>query len=475
MTRKKLEKFERSFPQVVLLGRANVGKSTLYNKLSDKYESLVSNIAGTTRDIKKIVISWQGTRFTLVDTGGLTTKHLLDEKTKTTKTDNSDSLDDIDKKIVKEAIKAVKRSSLILFVVDTREGIMPEDRDIVLWLQKRKFPFVLVANKADKPSQRFETQDFLRLGIDEPIPVSASTGIGTGDLLDYIVERLDLKTLQKNSKKPTEYKNLSYLNVAIIGKPNVGKSTLLNTIIGEERAITSSTAHTTREPIDTEITYDNHAITLVDTAGIRKKANIAPKSIEKHGVAMSLRAMKRSDVILLVVDGAGDIGRQDLKLAQEALKNRVSIIIAVNKIDKIDSLKEADHLQVIKAVQRNFNFIKWAPVVLLSAKTSKNVHKVLDMAIKVYSNRIQRISQEDLRSIMEQITKKFAPPKKRGAKQPTQIIGFNQTGTNPPHFEVVYKGKGMLPITYLKRFDKGLREMHDFSGTPIIIHQNKVK
>ncbi len=468
MTEKKIEKFERKFPQVVLLGRANVGKSTLYNKLADKYESLVSDIAGTTRDIKKTVIGWQGTRFTLVDTGGLSTVHLSSAI-------NNVNDEDINKKIVKEAIKAVKKSDLIVFVVDTKDGLMPEDRDIVLWLKKREYRFILVANKTDKSSQRPDAMEFMKLGADDPIPVSATTGAGTGDLLDEIVTRLDLTTIQKDAGAPTIRKNLLYIKTSIIGKPNVGKSTLLNAIIGEERVMTSPQAHTTREPIDTEITYGNHAMTLIDTAGIRKKSNITPRSIEKHGVAMSLKAMKRSDVILLVIDGAGDIGRQDLKLAQEALNDRVSIIIVVNKIDKIESLKDADHLHVIKAVQHNFNFIKWAPVMLLSAKTSKNVHKVLDKVVEVYSNRIQRIEQTELRDIMTKLTKRYPTPKKRGAKLPPQIIGFNQTQTNPPHFEVVYKGKGIIPLTYLKRFEKALRENYDFSGTPIIIHQNKVK
>lgn len=517
---KKLVKKQSNLPKVVLLGRANVGKSTLFNKLTEKYVSMVSDVAGTTRDIKDAIVKWQKHTFEIVDTGGLTTDHLT--KVKKQINEQDDDLEAfIDKHIVKQALEAVSGADLILFVVDAYDEVHADDVKIAKWLkQNAEQKVVLVSNKADNDALTHASAGFYKLGMGDPISVSASSGIGVGDLLDVITshipvvtqdevdefiaakeevqeeqtedeietiedaieERAKQKERSDDEEEDTQEMSLeepqdkSPINVAIIGRPNVGKSSLLNAIVGEERVIVSSKAHTTREPIDTEFEYAGHAMTLVDTAGIRRKAKIPFKSMEKESVALSLNSIKRADVVALVVDGAGGLGKQDLKLAEEALKQRVALVIVVNKIDLIsDILHDADHIKVKKGIQYTFNFIKWAPVMLLSAATGKNVHKVLDQIIEVHANYKRQIKPKHLNELLREFVTKRPAPKKIHAKRRPFVVGMRQIDTAPPHFEVTYKGKGMLPLTYLKYIERGLRQRYDFTGTPIIMHQFHIK
>lgn len=484
-------KKQSNLPRVVLLGRANVGKSTLFNKMAEQYASMVSDVAGTTRDIKDAIVEWQNHTFELIDTGGLTTKHLVNQKG-----EPEDEIEAfLDKHIVKHALDALENADLILFVVDAQDEVMGDDSIITKWLkQHAKQPIVLVANKADNKTLLHATGGFYQLGIGDPVPVSATSGAGVGDLLDVITEHIPVVEITNNLQQTTDDEqqpiddedkeqeassqmpDASSITAAIIGRPNVGKSSLLNAILGEERVIVSPQAHTTREPIDTELEYQGHTITLVDTAGIRRKARIKMGSMEKESVALSLKSMKRADIVILVVDGAGGLGKQDLKLAEEALKQRVAMLIVVNKIDLIaEQLREADHIKVKKAVQHTFNFIKWAPVMLLSAETGKNVHKVLDQLIEINENYQREVPAKDLNELMREFVSKRPAPKKRYAQSRPYVVGMRQFDTKPPHFEVTYKGKGMLPLTYLRYLERGLRERHSFEGTPIIMHQHHLK
>lgn len=473
---KHVKTIDRKLPRVVLIGRANVGKSTLFNKLTEKYEAMVSDIAGTTRDIKRSSVAWQDLQFELVDTGGLNGKHLK----KFTIANNSVSspkfnIDDdfeteIDVEIIRKSLEIVLQADLLLFVTDVRDGLMPEDKEIADWLKKQNLPVILVSNKADGATLRQQSAEFFQLGMDDPLSVSAASGSGTGDLLDKIVSILKYTGHPAQDAKEQGHP----FSISFIGRPNVGKSSLVNTILGYDRVIVSDTPHTTREPIDTAIEYHNTPITLIDTAGIRRKAHIPLKSLEKSGVTLSLKSMQRSDVIFLVVDGSLPIGKQDLKLAHEALNARIGIVVVINKIDLLDNLKNADHIQVKRAVQKTFNFIKWAPVVLLSAKTGKHVSKILDHALAVYENYNRMIPADELDSFKMRIVQRKGPPKKRTAKSRPKIHQLVQISTSPPHFEVTYSGTGMLPLVYLKYFEKELRAAYNFEGTPIIIHQRKI-
>lgn len=462
-------------PRIALIGRTNVGKSTLFNKLSERYDAMVSDIAGTTRDIKKAVITWQEKQFELYDTGGLTTEHLERNK----KSKNPEEHDEkIEYKIIDKALYAVKDADLILFLVDVRDGVLSEDKEIASWIKKQNIPTILVANKADGIKLRQSADEFFALGLGEPVKVSAASGSGSGDLLDNIVDTLHI---QENENQSLKTDNPIY--VSIIGRPNVGKSSLLNALTGEERVIVSSTPHTTREPIDTTIEYNNQLITLVDTAGIRRKSRIALKSLEKEGVKLSLKTLERSDVCLLVIDPSQDIGQQDLKLAQLAVQARVGVIIISNKLDLMQQT-DYDLRELPLAIEKTFNTINWAPIIPLSALTKKNVHKVFDSIQEVYQNRARITNQVELDKLRKILVAKQAPPRKKAlgrkgtrAYKPTpapKIITLKQLSASPPHFEVLYKGKGIIPSQYLNYLEKGLRQQYNFSGSPIIIHQRKL-
>jgi len=467
-----IKKIKSNLPIVVLLGRTNVGKSTLFNKLAEHYEAIVSDIAGTTRDIKSSIISWQGASFELFDTGGLSTKHLAAKKNK--------NQDDIEIKIIDKALVAIKEAALVLFVVDSRDGLLKEDKDIALWLKKKKLKVLLVANKADGRKLQQATAVFFKLGLGEPSAVSATTGSGSGDLLDKVIKELKIKPQEVKS----EILNLkSEIRVSIIGRPNVGKSSLVNNILGEERVIVSNTPHTTREPIDTTFDYKGQAITIVDTAGIRRKAKISFKSLEKKGVNLSFKSLDRSDLALLVVDPSQTIGQQDMKLAQLARNSRAGIILVMNKVDLLEAERQ-DLSDLPLGLQKTFNAIKWAPIILISALTGKNVHKLFDLIVEVEKNHSRVILQPDLDKIRKKLVAKKTPPKKKTLGHPgtraykvkpaPKIVNLKQTSTSPPHFELLYRGTGILPLAYLQYFEKGLRQEFDFTGTPIIIHQTKI-
>lgn len=458
-------------PQVVLIGRVNVGKSTLYNKLAEKYEAMVSDIAGTTRDIKHTAIFWQGCSFDLFDTGGLIGHH-LSKKYKPKKSE------DINEKIIAKAFKAVKQANLILFLVNTQDGMLKEDKEIAQWLKKEKLPVLLIANKSDGVKLRQASAEFFQLGFGEPIPTSAVSGSGAGDLLDKIIIQLNLKpvTEEKSRSSPA-------IKVSIIGRPNVGKSSMLNMLLGEDRVIVSEKPHTTREPIDTLISYKNQDLILIDTAGIRRKAKISFKSLEKQGVALSLKTLERSDVVLLIIDPFQRVGQQDLKLAQLITNARSSVIIVCNKVDLLEDT-DLDLQKLPAALQHTFNVIDWAPIILTSALTGKNTHKIFDLIISVYNNYSRNVLQPDLDEVRIKLVSKQTPPRKKPlgrkgtrsykVKSPPKIVNLKQISTQPPHFEIVHRGVGILPANYLKYFEKGLRQSFNFTGTPIVINQNKI-
>ena len=459
---------------VVLIGRTNVGKSTLFNRLTDHAHALVSDIAGTTRDIKRATVQWSDCSFELIDTGGLSSEHMLKKQTKKTISDDPDAR--LNNQIIKKAKAAMASADIVLFVADAQTGLMPEDRTLVKWLMDQKLTLIIVANKADNLHLRLDTSSFMALGLGEPAVVSAISGSGTGDLLDLLCEKLphnDAAIVNTQEDKINE-EIVSTIKVAIIGRPNVGKSSLLNALLEEERAIVDSVPHTTREPIDTTIQYNDANITLIDTAGIRRKARIPFKSLEKQSVKLSLDTLKRADIALLVVDGSDDVGKQDLKLALETGQTRVGLVIIINKIDLWEKDDSVDHLKLKAAIQRTFNAVKWAPVELVSAQRRKNTQRIFDTIISVYKNYTREIPENDLVELLKGLSARKPPPKKRGAKTPPRVVWMEQISTAPPHFEIRYKGKGMLPGTYLGYIERGLREKYDFTGTPIVIHQKKV-
>lgn len=504
----------KKLPTVVIFGRTNVGKSTLFNRFIGKEKALVSKIPGTTRDANRGIVSWQKKSFAIMDTGGIIDLKLLADKKQTQE-------DTIEVKVQKQARLSLSRADLVLFMVDITTGLLPEDKQMALFLKKtalRPANIILVVNKADNPKLRREAADFYKLSLGEPALVSAATGSGTGDLLDVIIKKI--KTGRQIKKienlKParlaarleaggSEIKNS--INVCIMGKPNVGKSNLLNSILGEERVIVSPVPHTTREPQDTLINYEDKIIKLIDTAGISKKGLQAPfrkkervEALEKMGIAKSLRALEKAQIALFVIDISEPITHQESKIAEGIINRRKSLIIIANKWDLIN---EKDTNKYTQHIYTNIPFIRWAPIQFVSALTGEKVHpvrydilsakikpvellnkkdkdtdenyklsngvkKIMDLILEVMKQRRKEITDAELKKFLSRIVKLHKPAKGKGSKKP-HIYELKQIKSNPPVFAARIGSKEDLHFSYLRFIENRLRQKFGFLGTPISI------
>jgi len=451
-------------PLVVIFGRTNVGKSTLFNCLIEKQQALVSKIEGTTRDSNIGQVSWQGKIFELIDTGGIIDlKYLLESRRQTT--DDRRQTTEIDDKVQKQARDYLQQADLILFLVDTKAGLLPQDKQMALLLKKilpTTNNVLLVANKVDGPRQRPKIAEFHKLAMGEPIPVSATTGSGTGDLLDIVIKKIKNKP-SDNIHHPIS--NIQYpISVCIIGKPNVGKSSLLNSILGYQRVIVSSVPHTTREPQNTVITYKDQSIKLIDTAGINKKGT-KTKGLEKFGIQKSLAALKKSDIALLIIDISQDITHQDAKLVEEIFNRKKSLIFIANKWDLI---KERNTKQYTNYIYGKLPFAQFAPIQFTSALTGEKTKKVLDLILEISEQRQKQLSDSQLSHFLSRIVKMHKPAKAKGVKHP-RIYEFKQVKTNPPKFELRIGHKDSLHFSYVRFIENRLREKYGFLGTPLTI------
>jgi GTPase len=458
-------------PLVVIFGRTNVGKSTLFNCLIEKKKALTSDISGTTRDSNTGTVEWNGKSFTLVDTGGIIDLKILSAKKPKVNKQILHTID-IDEKVQERSLDLLSRADLILFVIDAQAGFLDQDREMALAIKKLSIDpkkILLAANKADNPRIISETAEYNKLSLGEPFPVSAASGSGTGDLLDAITDRIKTKidTRQKNEKP--------YINIAIVGKPNSGKSSLINSLLGEERVIVSPVPHTTREPQDASIEYKNIIFNLVDTAGITKRSASGARrknkdnSLEKASVKRSIEAIARSEIVLLVLDITEDIGRQDAKLVDEILKKKSSLIIIANKWDLIED-KDLKHYT--EQIYGRLPFVRWAPVQFISALTGKNVNKILDQAIMISEQRKISISENALSKFLSKIIKLHQPVKGKGVKKP-YIHKLRLVETDPPFFAVHIGSKDSLDESYLRFIENRMREKFGFIGTPITIYVDK--
>jgi len=429
------------YPKVALAGRMNAGKSTLFNKLSDKAKALVSPIPGTTRDLNYAKISWRGKNFELIDMGGLD----IGKKT------------DIENCVIKMAEKAMEKSSLILLLIDGQKELMPQDRAFAKYLKKSRKITLLVINKIDNQRLRQKiSPDFYKLGLGEPIIISALNGIGTGDLLDEIVNKIN--------EKPSVEEQQPDLKLSIIGKTNVGKSSILNSIIGEERMIVTPIPHTTREPQDILIKCKEKNVLLVDTAGLRKRGKMAD-SLEEISATKTMEAIKNSDVCLFITDVSLPLSVQDQKIADLALQNHNGIIIVANKWDLITNKTPETFQKFIDYYQNYFPYLWWAPIVFVSALERQRMYKILEMALAVQKERQKIVEQTELDKFISKLTRK--------AK--FKINQFSQIGINPPQFLFKTNYKQALPQSYLKFIEKRLRDEFGFNGTPIIIKLSQPK
>jgi GTPase len=477
-----MEKFSHKIPLVVIFGRTNVGKSTLFNTLSEKKRAIVSKIEGTTRDANIGMISWQNADFTLVDTGGiLDTKQLGSKKIKTG--------NPIDDEVQIEARDLLSRADLVLFLVDAKIGIMPQDKELVLGMKKllkSTDKIVLVANKTDSAKERNRVSEFYRLSLGNVWPISSLSGSGTGDLLDEIVDKLkniDRAGIKKNSKilsktqmgrsevmpavqAENDQRPDNTINVSIVGKPNVGKSSLLNSILGYKRVIVSPIPHTTREPQDTLIDYEGRTIKLVDTAGISRKFHVKKNfQLEKAGISKSLKTLERSDIALFVIDINEGFTLQESKIAEEILERNCGLVIIANKWDLI---KNRDTKEYTNFVRSNLPFATWAPIQFVSALTGDKVKRIIDLVLEVYESRNKEIADNQLDKFMKSALKKHRPAIGKNMRRP-YLTRITQIGVNPPRFQINIGAKDEVQTQYLRYLENQLRDKFKLTGTPVII------
>ncbi len=457
-----INEVKKNLPLVVLCGRTNVGKSTLFNCLIEKKQALVSNISGTTRDSNFGVVEWNNSAFEIVDTAGIIDHNFLN--------DNKFN-DDLDEKVQKQAISYLKKAQLILFIVDAKAGLMPEDRELAKVINKKKNyrdKTILISNKVDSLRTETESAQFNKLNLGEPFSVSAVSSLGTGDLLDLIIERIDK---DRNNKIETKEKNHpDEIRVSIVGKPNVGKSSLLNSILGYERVVVSPIAHTTRESQDTLITYKENNIKLIDTAGISRQGKKG-KGFEKLGIEKTFSTLEKTDIALLVLDLSDEITHQDLKIIEEINNRRASLIIIGNKWDKVE---DRDTKKWMDFLHYRMPFVLYAPIQFLSAKTGEKVSKIMDLVIEVAKQRKISLSESQTEKFLKRVVKIHKPAKGKGTKAP-RIYEFVQEKSNPPLFKLRIGPNDDLHFSYVRFVENRLRERHGFLGTPINIRVTKEK
>lgn len=445
---------------VAIVGRANVGKSTLFNRLLERPKAIVSSVAGTTRDRNYGQVHWRGHDFELIDTGGL-------------EDDKASAFD-----IKKQVDIAIKKADLVLFLVDLKTGLMPQDRIIAKFLKKLKKPTILVGNKADNPAVFAETEnrEWLKLTFSKPIAVSAANGAGTGDLLDEIFNFFKKELPKKEI--PEKISTVKPIKVAIVGKPNAGKSSLLNSLLGEERVLVSDVPFTTREPQDITLLYRDQPLLLIDTVGMRKKAKVAP-GLEKIGVKRSIAAIERADVVLFVTEAQTQMTSQDKHLSELILEKNTGLIIIANKWDLVQEKGPATTNLFIDYYHKFFPYLNFAPVLFVSAKTGEKVQKIFDMILTVKKERGKFLEKNELKNFLNQTLAKhwsiIHKRKKSGFGDRPNITGLVQKDVNPPRFELITTAKARLPEGFVKFIEKKLREKFYFTGTPIKLEVKHVK
>jgi GTP-binding protein len=442
-------------PVVVMVGRPNVGKSTLFNRLAGEPLAIVNNTPGTTRDRIFAESEWNGIPFDIVDTGG------IDPTTGGKDPLSIDSADYIGQ-IRGQAESAIQEADAVLFITDAISGVTPADQEVAQILRRSQHnqdgqpwpPVFLVVNKADNESTRQQALQFYELGMGDPYPISAVHGTGTGDLLDALV-----RAFLKLEEQPED----DSVKIAIVGKPNVGKSSLLNRLSGEERAIVSPIAGTTRDAVDSHFDFNGMPLTLIDTAGIRRRGRIAP-GVEKFSVIRSLRAIERSDVALLVIDAVDGISAQDTHIAGFILEAWKSTVVLVNKWDAIE--KDTYTMEQYKIhIQQELNFMDYVPILFISAKTGQRVDQVLPLALRVQEERLARLTTSALNRVLQNAQDAHASTSKSGRS--FRIYYGTQVRNDPPTFLLYVNDPSLAHFSYLRFIENRMREEYSFIGTPI--------
>ncbi|HEU4648117.1 MAG TPA: ribosome biogenesis GTPase Der [Gemmatimonadales bacterium] len=428
-----------SKPTVAIVGRPNVGKSTLFNRVLGGRRAIVSERAGTTRDRHFGDAEWDGRRFWLIDTGGLV----------------PESDEAMDKAIRRQVEFALDESDLVLFLVDGQQGLTPVDRAIAERLRKAKRPVLLVVNKLDDLERSTAQYEFYQLGFGDPVGMSAAVGKGSGDMLDAVVERLP-------PKHPAEEEEA--VQVAVVGRPNVGKSSLVNRLVGHERHVVSPEAGTTRDAVDSLLRFRGQTLNFIDTAGLRKRAKVED-DLEFYSTLRTQRVLERAEVAVLVVDAAAGMHTQDLRIATEAWENGAALIVVVNKWDLIEEKDANTARRGQQALIEKAPFLQYVPFLYVSALTGQRVQKLLELILQVAEARQHRVPTAAVNEVLEQLTQRAAPPQKAGDE--VKLLYASQIGVAPPTFAIVTSRPDDVPESYQRYLIHGFREAWGFLGSPV--------
>jgi GTPase len=445
-----------SKPIVALVGRPNVGKSTLFNRLAGEPLAIVDDVPGTTRDRNFTEAEWCGTEFVIVDTGG------IDPSSNNSKTPLSIGSADFIQDIRSQAEIAIEESDAILFITDGSSGVTPADKEVAQILRRKQKmqegkpypPLFLVVNKVDNQTLRDQVSQFYELGMGDPYPISALHGTETGDLLDALVASFP----QVENEEEDDA-----IKIAIVGKPNVGKSSLLNRLLGEDRAIVSDIAGTTRDAVDTHTEYEGLKITLIDTAGIRRRGKVEP-GVEKYSVIRSMKAIERADVALLLIDATTGITAQDAHIAGFILEAWKSCVVIVNKWDLVE--KDSYSMQMFtETIRRDLNFMDYIPILFISAKTGQRLDQVMPMALQVQEQRVARLSTSQLNRVLHEAQDAHSATSKSGNS--LRLYYGTQVRSDPPTFLIYVNDPKLGHFTYVRYLENCIRKEYHFIGTPI--------
>ena len=429
-------------PIVAIVGRPNVGKSTLFNRLTRSKMAIVEDYPGVTRDRLYQDAEWNDRKFTLIDTGGIEVK----------------SDDTILAQVRTQAQVAMEEADVIIFMCDIKAGVTNEDMEIAQMLRRTKKDVILAVNKVEDFSRMEDLYEFYTLGLDEPYPISASHGMNTGDLLDRLMELID--QFEEEEYEP------DVIKIAVVGRPNVGKSSLTNAILGQERAIVSNIPGTTRDAIDTPFERNGQQYVIIDTAGMRRKSKVAETTTERYSVIRSLRAVDRADAVLMVINAEEGLIEQDKKIVGYAHEQGKAIILVVNKWDLIEK-DDKTAITMEKEIRSELLFLQYAPMIFVSAMTKQRVHKLIDLINYGVEQNNLRISTSVLNEVIRDAVQLNPPPSDKGKR--LKIFYATQSGVRPPTFVLFVNEPEIMHFSYERFLENKIRENFGFDGTPIKI------
>jgi len=423
------------------VGRPNVGKSTLFNRIVGQRLAIVAERAGVTRDRQFAVADWNGRSFLLADTGGI-----LETPEQP-----------IDREIRRQVVLAIDRADALVLVVDGRDGLHPIDQHIADMLRREAIPVVLAVNKLDNPASALEQHEFHGLGLGEPVPVSALSGKGSGDLLDRVVDALPPPRAEEEGDEVV-------LRVAVIGQPNVGKSSFVNRLLGRERVLVDDQAGTTRDAIDTYLEVDGERVCLIDTAGLRRQSRV-DDDVEFYSRLRAAGAIRRADVCILVVDVDAGVSNQDFRIGEEAWDEGCGLVLVANKWDLIDDRGPEATARFEKELRNRARYLRWVPIITTSALSGKRIHKVIDLAREARDERSRRIPTAQVNRVLGDLIAYQQPP--HGSRGEVRIYYGSQVATNPPLFVLFSNRAKEIPESYVRYLSNGFRREWGFFGSPM--------